>query len=126
VRRSGRSGRLTRSAEFERVYRRGRRLSGRYVVLYAFPREPRDAPPRLGVVAGKRVGSAVTRNRAKRLLREAFRALGDEAPTGVDCVLVARPELGEEIDELKTEHIEQEIRALTEKLSTHSKPASAQ
>lgn len=108
------------------MYRRGRRLSGRYVVLYAFPREPRDAPPRLGVVAGKRVGSAVTRNRAKRLLREAFRALGDKAPTGVDCVLVARPELGEEIDELKSQHIEQEVRALTEKLSTHSKTASAQ
>ena len=64
--------RLSRSAEFERVYRQGRSKGNRYLVLYAFPREEERDGPRLGLSVGRRVGGAVERTRVKRVLREAF------------------------------------------------------
>jgi ribonuclease P protein component len=84
-------GRLSRAAEFERVYRQGRSQGNRYLVLYAFPRGGEE-PPRLGVSVSRKVGGAVDRNRVKRLLREAFWALEDAVPAGHDYVVVARPE----------------------------------
>lgn len=86
--------RLSRSADFERAYRRGRSVANRYLVLYAFPASEHDAP-RLGVSVGRRVGGAVVRNRVKRLLREAFRARADELEAGHDYVAVARPDAAE-------------------------------
>ena len=64
--------RLSRSAEFERVYRQGRSKGNRFLVLYAFPREDDSEGPRLGLSVGRRVGGAVDRTRVKRVLREAF------------------------------------------------------
>src|SRR5919206_3068510 len=64
--------RLSRSAEFDRVYREGRSHAGRHLVLYSFPREDAEEPPRLGLSVGRKVGGAVERNKVKRLLREAF------------------------------------------------------
>ena len=61
--------RLSRSAEFERVYRQGRSKGNRYLVLYAFPRgedDTREDGPRLGLSVSRRVGGAVERNRVKR------------------------------------------------------------
>jgi ribonuclease P protein component len=86
-----RRGRLSRSAEFERVYRQGRSQGNRFLVLYSFPRGG-DAEPRLGVSVSRKVGGAVDRNRVKRLLREAFWGLGEDLPGGHDYVIVARPE----------------------------------
>jgi len=91
--------RLSRSGEFDRVYRDGSSHATRHLVLYSFPRkdeERRDV--RLGVSVSRKVGGAVDRNRAKRTLREAFWALADRLPPRHDFVIVARPEIGELIE----------------------------
>ena len=92
--------RLSRSAEFERVYRQGRSKGNRFLVLYACPRE--DDPsaseqdgPRLGVSVSRKVGGAVDRTRVKRCLREAFWAEAERLPEGSDYVVVARPDARE-------------------------------
>jgi ribonuclease P protein component len=85
--------RLSRSAEFERVYRQGRSKGNRFLVLYAFPREDAaEDGPRLGLSVGRRVGGAVDRTRVKRVLREAFWEEARRLPAGSDYVVVARPE----------------------------------
>ena len=97
-RRRGRRGgrrRLSRSADFERVYREGRSHANRYLILHTFPRADGEASPRLGVSVGRKVGQAVERNRVKRLLREAFWSTADGLPPAHDFVLVARPEARE-------------------------------
>jgi len=91
--RSPRRGRLSRSAEFDRVMRAGRSHAGRDLVLYVFPRGD-DQPPRLGLSVSRKVGGAVQRNRVKRLLREAFSREQDRLPVGTDAVVIARPGSG--------------------------------
>ncbi|HYM54284.1 MAG TPA: ribonuclease P protein component [Solirubrobacteraceae bacterium] len=83
-------GRLSRSAEFERVYRQGRSTANRHLVLYAFP-NPSAQRPRLGLSVSRKVGGAVERNRVKRLLREAFAQAEGGLRPGQDVVVVARP-----------------------------------
>jgi ribonuclease P protein component len=89
-----RRSRLSRSAEFDRVYRQGRSQASRYLVLYAFPRGGEDGP-RLGLSVSRKLGGAVDRNRIKRLLREAFAAEEATLARGYDLVIVARPDLKE-------------------------------
>jgi ribonuclease P protein component len=94
--RGPRRRRLSRSAEFERVYRQGRSKGNRFLVLYAFPREadparPYDGP-RLGLSVGRRVGGAVERTRVKRVLREAFWEEARRLSPNSDYVVVARPD----------------------------------
>jgi ribonuclease P protein component len=87
--------RLSRSQDFDAVYRKGRSTSTRYLVLYWFPREEDGDEPRLGLAVPKSTGSAVQRNRMKRRLRELWRARLEHVPAGCDYVLVARPGLVE-------------------------------
>ncbi len=79
------------------MYRRGRSVSTRYLVLYWFAREEEDdSPPRLGIAVPRSTGGSVVRNRMKRQLREAWRA---RLPaTSNDYVLVVRPGLPEAAD----------------------------
>lgn len=86
-------GRLTRSADFERVFRKGRSFGNRHLVLHLFPRDDADEArdPRVGLSVSRRVGGAVERNLVKRLLREAVNEHVDRFAS-VDLVLVARPD----------------------------------
>lgn len=88
--------RLSRSRDFDTVYRQGRSTSTRFFTLYWFPHAEAEDPPRLGLAVPKSLGTAVRRNRLKRQLREAWRAA--ERPAGRDYVLVARPGLSEAIE----------------------------
>ena len=83
------SQRIRRHSYFREVYASGIRVTGRYYTLFS---KPNGLPVgRLGIAATKRLGGAVTRNRAKRLIREVFRR-NDIAP-GFDIVIVTRREL---------------------------------
>jgi len=86
-----RSFRLTRSEDFKRVRRDGKSYAHPLVVLIV---QNNDQPRvRVGVAAGKSVGTAVYRNRAKRLLREVMRSLIPNIASGSDLILIARPAL---------------------------------
>jgi ribonuclease P protein component len=87
-------GRLSRSGDFDRVYRDGRSHSNRFLVLYAFPRSEQEAPDgvRLGISVSRKVGNAVERNAVKRALREAFWKLDEGSAVAHDFVIVARPD----------------------------------
>jgi ribonuclease P protein component len=81
--------RLTRSTDFKRVRRFGKSYAHPLVVLVVMPDE--GARLRIGVTAGRSVGKAVRRNRAKRLLRSAVATFVPELPTGWNLILIARP-----------------------------------
>lgn len=83
-----RAQRLVRKADFEKAYAEGRRVPGRYFIGFLLFRE--SGPLRLGVVASRRVGGAVRRNRAKRVLREVFRKNRPSRLVSANVVLIAR------------------------------------
>ena len=82
------SRRIRRRGEFQRVFDDGRRAHGRYFTIIAAPAPGPDS--RLGIVASKKLGGAVVRNRAKRLIRQMFRT--EAAPARpFDVVVIAKP-----------------------------------
>ncbi|MFZ4534032.1 MAG: ribonuclease P protein component [Alsobacter sp.] len=93
----GRRGRITRSADFDRVYRSGRSHANRFLVVHTFPRGD-DEPSRLGLSVSRKVGGAVERNRVKRLIREAFGERGEVLSPGQDVVVVARAGVSEFVE----------------------------
>ena len=92
--------RLSRSSDFQRIYRQGSSTASRFLVLYSFKRaaETVDEGPRLGLSVSKKLGGAVVRNRVKRLLREAVAASQKHLAEEYDLVLIARPQLLELMD----------------------------
>jgi ribonuclease P protein component len=91
--------RLSRSRDFDAVYRQGRSASTRFLTLHWFPRDDDpDGAPRVGLAVPRSVGNAVVRNRLKRQLRETWQAVAPEVPGGRDYVLVARPGVAEPAD----------------------------
>ena len=92
-----RRNRLSRSRDFDAVYRKGRSVSTRYVTLYAFVRDPDEAAgePRIGLAVSRKVGGAVARNRLKRRLRAVFDELAPSLAPSRDYVLIARAGLAE-------------------------------
>src|SRR2546430_9992982 len=89
--------RLSRSRDFDAVYRQGRSTSTRFLVLYWFDRDDERDEPRLGLAVPRAAGNAVARNRIKRQLREVWRARLDRVPAGRDYVLIAKPGLPEAV-----------------------------
>jgi ribonuclease P protein component len=91
-----RANRLSRSRDFDAVYRQGRSVSSRFLVLYWFPHED-PAEPRFGFSVPKTAGGAVERNRIKRQLREVWQSRLDRVPAGNDYVLIVRAGLPEAV-----------------------------
>jgi len=89
--------RLSRSRDFDAVYRHGRSVSTRFLVLYSFPRED-DSDPRIGLAVPRSAGGAVVRNRIKRQLREVWTALLPEIERSRDYVLIVRPGLADAVE----------------------------
>jgi len=88
-----RTARLLSQRDFRRVYSRGRRLHGRWLVAVAlFARDGQG--PRLGLSVSKEHGGAVRRNKIKRLLREAFRLERPALPPRLELVLIPRVQPG--------------------------------
>ncbi|MGH2979975.1 MAG: ribonuclease P protein component [Solirubrobacterales bacterium] len=115
--------RLTRSADFDRVYRRGRSAASRCFVVYAFSagsEEPHAGGAagraRLGVSVGRRVGGAVERNGVKRMLREAFWSLESSLPADHDFVIVARSGAGDVVSRDGHDGVRRELAELLERL----------
>lgn len=96
-----RRNRLSRSRDFDAVYRHGRSASTRFLTLHWFERSAEDdaGEPRLGLAVPKAAGNAVVRNRIKRQLREIWRTKLDAGalPPSRDFVLVVRPGLPEAV-----------------------------
>ena len=92
-----RKNRLSRSRDFDAVYRHGRSASTRFLTLYWFERDGEDGEPRLGLAVPRSAGNAVVRNRIKRKLREIWRAklAAETVPSASDYVIVVRPGLPE-------------------------------
>lgn len=87
--------RLRSERDFQRVYQRRAVVSDDLLVVYSCENE--FDHPRIGLSVSRKVGNAVTRNRWKRLLREAFRLHRTELPLGVDLVVSPRPGLSPEL-----------------------------
>jgi ribonuclease P protein component len=98
-----------RGAEIKRILREGRPVDGRRVILFLAPGSGGFA-----LVAGKKVGGAVQRNRARRILREAVRAIAPRGVEGHDVVLVARAA----IRDARTQDLIAEMTELLERGAT--------
>jgi ribonuclease P protein component len=91
---------IRRRADFEQAYKTGARANGRFMTLFA--RATGESVPRLGIAATRKIGGAVVRNRAKRLVRELFRH--QKPASGLDIVVVPRREfLDASFDSLERE-----------------------
>ena len=82
---------MTQNRDFQLCYHKGKSVVSRHIIIYA--RKNRLLVNRLGITTGKKVGNAVCRSRARRLIRQAWRENELAAPIGLDIVIVARPRL---------------------------------
>ena len=111
--------RLSRSRDFDAVYRHGRSVSTRFLVLYWFARDDPEGEPRLGLAVPKSLGGAVVRNRVKRQLREAWRAQLAGVPDGRDYVLIARPGLAEATEKRGFDWLGERVAEVLQKAGAH-------
>ena len=96
---------MRKRSEFQEVRFRGRRRVGRRLVLYVLAGE---GPARAGFICGRGVGGAVRRNRARRILKEAWRSMSPTIAPGTRVIAVARPE----IRDARTKDIAEELAEL--------------
>ena len=107
--------RLSRSRDFDAVYRQGKSVSTRFLVLYWFPREDGGDEPRLGLAVPRAAGSAVVRNRIKRQLREVWDKLLPQVRSGQDYVLIARPGLSEATEQRGFDWLRERVQEVLQK-----------
>jgi ribonuclease P protein component len=88
----GAPGRIKKAREFKYILAKGRRVKGDYFDLYLSPK-PQFSGNRLGVTLRGKSGSAVVRNRSKRLLKEVFRLHQDRIPAGIDLIVAVTKDL---------------------------------
>lgn len=114
-----RRARITRSGDFDAVYRRGRSAANRHLVVYAFARpEPDgDRSVRLGLSVSRKVGGAVERNRVKRVLRELFASVAPDLRPGMDLVVIARPGVAEYLEQRGSAPLGERLRELATKVA---------
>ena len=107
-----RRNRLSRSRDFDSVYRHGRSVLSRYLVLYAFARQSEEpaGEPRLGLAVTRQVGGAAERNRIKRRLRAAFEAAQADLRPNCDYVLIVKPGLVEAAESRGFEWLLERVR----------------
>ncbi len=82
---------LNQNRDFQTLYRRGKKIVAPWLIMYVRPNH--QGINRLGLTTGKRVGKAVARTRARRVIRAAYRACESSLPTGMDIVVVALPSI---------------------------------
>lgn len=109
-----RQNRLSRSRDFDAVYRRGRSTATRFLVLYWFPQEE-PAESRFGLSVPRSVGNSATRNRVKRQLREIWRGRAATVAQGMDYVLIVRPGLPEAVEAHGFSWLEEQVTEVVEK-----------
>ena len=111
--------RLSRSRDFDAVYRQGRSVSTRLLTLHWFTREDEpDGVARVGLAVPRAVGAAVARNRLKRQLRAVWAELEGEAPPGRDYVLAARPGLADAAESRGHGWLVEQVREVLGKVTT--------
>ena len=86
--------RVRKRAEYLEIQAGGVRVNGDCLV-FVLKRRPPPAPLRLGITASRKIGNAVQRSRARRLIREAFRAVFEELPEQLDMVVIVKRPIGE-------------------------------
>ena len=82
---------IKKNKEFGKVYKMGKSIVDKYLVLYFLPNQQRFT--RFGFSTGKKIGKAVIRNRIKRIMREICRTNSNLIKTGYDCVIIIRPRI---------------------------------
>ena len=82
---------LNQNRDFQLLYQRGKKIASPYVIIYL--RKTRRKYNRLGITVGKKVGCAVKRSRARRVIRQAYRETEHLMPVGMDMVIVALPSI---------------------------------
>ena len=107
-----RDERIRRTKDFDRVFREGTRSKGRLMTVRCLP----NALPhtRLGIALGRDWKGAIRRNRAKRLIREAFRTHKDAIPPGTDVMVVPWSRWGEPTVHAIAEELVRLVRRATE------------
>ena len=84
---------LKKNRDFQLVFKRGRSFAGRHMVVFVLKND--GGLSRLGISASKKVGHAVLRNRVRRRLKEAYRAIGAGVLAGHDIVILPRAQAAE-------------------------------